>query len=122
MNFLYNNSIVPDTRRQTITVGKTVFPETNSLNVSKSLALQTSIKSKPIGNPNCFKISVKEATLILPRDVYTVKLPPNLPHNHPYVVQPVGNLQHAVPGQPKVETSWPSVRSVQAAKGKFFAR
>ena len=40
MNFLYDNSIVPDARKQTISVGKMVFPETNPLNVSKALSVQ----------------------------------------------------------------------------------
>ena len=39
MNFLYDDSVVTDARRQIHSVGKTVFPETNPLNVSKALSL-----------------------------------------------------------------------------------
>ena len=44
MNFLYDNSIVPDARNQTITVGKMVLPETNPLNVAKALLVPSVIQ------------------------------------------------------------------------------
>ena len=47
MNFLYDNSVVPDARRQTISVGKMVFPETNPLNVAKALAINSLDQSSP---------------------------------------------------------------------------
>ena len=133
MNFLYDNSVVPDARRQTISVGKTVFPETNPLNVSKALTIGSSVTSQEAVNSvpddNSYKmnhssgqsisIPIKEETIILPGDKISFKLPPYLPHDHLYAVQPVVNLVHAVPGLPPVETAWPSVRSIVASKDRL---
>ena len=131
MNFLYDNSVVPDARRQTISVGKMVFPETNPLNVAKALSVDSSMMSQAAvasvpDNPNLkmtrvlsLSVPVKEETLILPGDQLLFKLPPNFPHDHPYAVQPVVNLVHAVPGQPPVETAWPSVRTIVAKKDQL---
>ena len=133
MNFLYDNSVVPDARRQTISVGKTVFPETNPLNVSKALTIGSSVTSQEAVNSvpddNSYKmnhssgqsisIPIKEETIILPGDKISFKLPPYLPHDHLYAVQPVVNLVHAVPGLPPVETAWPSVRSIVASKDQL---
>jgi len=46
MNFLYDNAIVPDARKQTIAVGKMILPDTNPLNVTKALTLQGLIPSQ----------------------------------------------------------------------------
>ena len=132
MNFLYDNSIVPDARRQTISVGKMVFPETNPLNVSKALSLhsdypvmngsmrdmlelaRSSETSSKVAN-----ISVECDTVIMPGCKMSFKLPPHLPHGHPYVIQPAVNLVHAVPGMPPDPTVWPSPRTLVANKDKL---
>ena len=136
MNFLYDNSIVPDARKQTITVGKMILPETNPLNVAKALTLQGLIPNQePVSfTPRissldygskvnesfaCQQVQIKNETIILPGDSYIVDLHPSLPHNHPYVVQPAVRAVKAREGLASVDNTWPSVRSVQAKHGKL---
>ena len=130
MNFLYDNSVVPDARKQTISVGKLVFPETNPLNVSKALSLASPILSPAraasktkIGHNSSSQVAVgkidipvKTKTILMPGDKLVFKLPPNLPHDHPYVIQPVLNQVVVLPGMPSVQSLWPEPRSVVAKK------
>ena len=133
MNFLYDNSVVPDARRQTISVGKLVFPETNPLNVSKSLSVTSPISSLAQADLNSMKgpslrsriavgkvnIPVKTETILMPGSKLVFKLPPNLPHDHPYVIQPVPNHVKLLPGRPSSQSFWPGPRSVVAKKNNL---
>ena len=123
MNFLYDNSIVPDARKQTITVGKFVFPETNYLNVSKALAVMSLNMSQLSTYPQILSpltISNKAERILFPGESLTFQLPPNQPHNHLYAVQPVVNLVNALPGISPDKTSWPTVRTIMAKGDKLY--
>ena len=122
MNFLYDNSIVPDVRKQVITVGKFVFPETNNLNVSKALAVTSSSMSLSEAFPNTLApltISSKSEQILMPGDSLLFKLPPNQPHNNLYAVQPIANLVSTHPGLPPISYSWPSARAIMAQGDKL---
>lgn len=132
MNFLYDNSVIPDARKQTISVGKMVFPETNPLNVSKALSLCSDspvmkdsindiiemVRSSETSN-KVANISVDSETVLMPGCTVSFKLPPHLPHGHPYVIQPMVNRVQAVPGIPPDPTVWPAPRTLMANKDKL---
>ena len=90
MDFIYDNSIVPDARKQIITVGSCVFPETNQLNANKALTVLASPSvSTSVHLPQCLTITISSPAkaVLLPGDPFTVQLPPYLPKNHLYEIK-----------------------------------